>query len=212
MKTTFTALACAAAMATAAGASTIDTLSGEDSAIYSWGLPNTAAYGQTFTLASAQSLDNVLFRIDDEGTAVSFDLQVFAWDGTKATGASLGSASGSTAGVDAMSDVSIDTGGVALGAGAYVAFLQATSNGPANWGSIAGFDAYAGGEFVFQNNGGDTAQWTTVVWRGDWLGPDYDLAFRLGFAEVAPVPLAAALPLLGSGLLALGLLGRRKRT
>ncbi len=82
-----------AGMATAASASSISTLADEDNIIQPWGLPDTAAYGQTFTTSSAGSLDNVTFRINDLGTSTSFDLQVFAWGGSMATGASLGTVS-----------------------------------------------------------------------------------------------------------------------
>lgn len=208
MKNTICTAALLAGLATGASAAQISTLAGENSAIASWGLPNTAAYGQTFTLGSAGSLDNVTFRIDDSGSAVTYDLQVFAWGGTMATGTSLGSVSGATSGVSGMSTVSIGTGGIDLGAGTFVAFLQATSNGGTRWGSVNGSDAYAGGEFVFQNNGGNTSQWTTSNWSGDWQGPDYDLAFAL---DVSPIPLPAGLPLLVGALGALGLVRRKTK-
>ncbi|MFN4128277.1 MAG: hypothetical protein ACK4GC_00430, partial [Paracoccaceae bacterium] len=46
--------------------------------------------------------------------------------------------------LSAMSSVSVALGNVMLGAGQYVAFLQATSDGYTSWGSVAA-DAYAGG-------------------------------------------------------------------
>lgn len=211
MKHLLLGIAAAVSLATAASAATIDTLAGQNSAISSWGLPNTASYGQTFTLDTDASLTDVLFRINDYGNAVSYDLHVLAWDGTRASGSSLGSVSGTTAGVVGMRDVSIATGGFTLGAGSYVAFLQATSRGMTSWGSVAMSDAYSGGEFVFQNNGGDTSLWTTTDWRGDWQGANSDLAFRIDYEEIAPIPVAPALPLLATGLAALVLLRRRAK-
>ncbi len=194
----------AAALSTGVVASThagvITTLAAENSTIVLWGLPDTSAYGQTFNLASAANLNSVLFRIDDFGVATTFDLNIFAWDGSKASGASLASVSGSTAGVAGMADVFSSVGALALAAGDYVAFLQATSPGSAAWGSVDGSDAYAGGEFVFQNNGGNPAQWTTTNWESDWQGPDHDLAFEMVFDEDNnQVPVAPTLPLLVTG-------------
>ena len=50
------------------------------------------------------------------------------------------------------------------------------------WGSVTN-TAYAGGEFVFINNGTNVSQWTTIRWSG--IGED--LAFRLdGLAPAVP--------------------------
>jgi hypothetical protein len=123
-------------------------------------------------------LDTVTFRIRDN-VGIGYDLQVFAWDPTarRVTGSSLGSTSGTTPGTGSMSSVVIDTGGVQLpSAGQYVAFLQATSNGPATWGTAG--DSYAGNSYVYQNNGGNTASWASSGWA---VSSATDMAFALAF-------------------------------
>lgn len=211
MKTLLASTAIIVACATTGSATTLSNLADENTAISSWGLPNTAFYGQTITLGAAASLDNVLFRLDDNGTAVSFDLHVYSWDSGSGTasGANLASASGATSGVDGMADASVATGGIALGAGEWLVGYQATSNGRVQWGGVddnAG--GYAGGGFVFQNNSGNAAQLTssgfTTTWRVE------DTAFEFEFNAVAPVPLPAGLPLMAVGLAALGWASRRK--
>ena len=76
MRNTFVAAVVAAIATTPAFASTISTLGDENSSIASWGLVNTAAYGQTFNVLDATTLDNVTFRIDDRGTSIGYDLYV----------------------------------------------------------------------------------------------------------------------------------------
>lgn len=110
-----------------------------------------------------------------------------------------------------MADVLSNIGAVALAAGDYVAFLQATSPNNATWGSIDTSDIYAGGEFVFQNNGGNPALWTTSDWSSDWQGTNYDLAFEMVFDENNnnDVPVAPTLPLLVTGIVLM--FGARRR-
>jgi hypothetical protein len=163
-----------------AAAQDISTLANESSSISSWGLPDTAAYGQTFMVNSTSRLNNVTFRINDGGIAITYDAKVFAWDSVnkRVMGAALASASSQTAGASGMQTVTITTDGANLaGAGTYVVFLQATSAGNASWGSTD--DAtYADGTFVFQNNSGDILQWDSTAWT-DGFG--LDLAFALNF-------------------------------
>jgi hypothetical protein len=179
-RTTAFVAACMASSALVAPAiaQDVSTLASESGGLSSWGLPNTAAYGQTFTVANATRLDTVTFRIRDN-VGIGYDLQVFAWDPTarRVTGSSLGSTSGTTPGTGSMSSVVIDTGGVQLpSAGQYVAFLQATSNGPATWGTAG--DSYAGNSYVYQNNGGNTASWASSGWA---VSSATDMAFALAF-------------------------------
>lgn len=207
-----TALLAGLAVSTAQ-ATTLTTLPQENDVIYSWGLPDTAAYGQTFTLGSAATLNNFAFRINDLGTSIDFVAYVFGWDTDRTVGSALLSVAGATLGSDAMTTISVAAGNLALGAGQYVAFLQAKSNGDAGWGSVSGSDAYSGGAFVFQNNTGDESQFGTVAWESNWQGPGSDLAFSIKFDAPPPsaIPLPAGLPLMVLALGGLGLAARRKR-
>ena len=189
----------------------VNTFGAENASALFWGLPDTAAYGQTFTLEAATPISNVSFRIGDDGTAIGYMAYVFAWDSSRAavSGDALFSAAGSTAGVNrAMTTYTVETGGLALGPGMYVAFLEATSPGAAVWGATD-LDAYAGGTFVYQNNGGDTTQLSRTAWGTDPFGAQ-DLSFAINGVPAA-VPVAPALPLLATGVAALAVLRRRRR-
>lgn len=88
--------------------------------------------------------------------------------------------SGTTAGGSADFEL-IEIGSIGAdldAAGAYVFFLQSTSSGAAQWQTVNG-QSYAEGAFVFQNNAGDTDQWTGQNWA---LSQEEDLAFSLVFS------------------------------
>jgi len=201
-------------LASAAQATTIGNLGSENSTIMSWGLPDTAAYGQTFTLGSSATVNDVTFRINDFGTAISYTLNIFAWGGNMTTGSALFSIAGLTNGVNGMTSVTTSAGNTLLGAGQYVAFLEAASSGSANWGSVGYTDSYAGGAFVFQNNGGDVSQYGTSDWSTDWQGAGSDLAFAINTDAAQPpaVPLPAGVSLLGGALAMLTSFARRRRS
>lgn len=195
-------LLAAAAFATPAHAeTTIDTASGWDGSQYLWpfGAASqgyTPTYGETLTVpASDQRLQSFTFHLDVP-TDVPLRGAVYAWDETtqSVTGAALWSgAAQSTAGYDpgahAFEGVTFDTGGIDLRAGehvvAFVTTLEDPSSDPgfgfaaARWG---GSDAYAGGHFVFSNDGtfagllGD--QWGTLD-----FAPYVDLAFGATFTS-----------------------------
>jgi hypothetical protein len=67
----------ALATATPAAALTVSTLADRDSTAFSWGLPDTAAYGQTFSLAGAENITDFTFVINDGGTSISYDSFIF---------------------------------------------------------------------------------------------------------------------------------------
>ena len=196
-----------ALMSSGAFAATISTLADESVSISPFGLPNTAAYGQTFTLDAAATLNSLTFLINDGGSAISYDLHIAAWNGSMVSGASLFTSSGSTAGVADFAAVSSSLGDTLAAAGQYVAFFQATSTGSAQWRGTDSAGTYDGGEFVFQNNGGNVSQWTTVNWNA--FG-SRDLAFEIVTDSVAAVPLPASLPLLLAGFGGLAAMRRRK--
>lgn len=190
-----------------AQAATVSTLDKESTTIISWGQPNTGTYGQTITLTEGMSLDSVTFRIEDYGSSITYDLYVYAWDGSKATGPALNVTSGTTAGLKSMQNVTTTTGGVDLDAGEYVISYQATSSGSSRWGATYN-DASIEGNFVYMNNGNDTGQHTSHNWS---QFVSYDLAYSFEFSEIAPVPLPASLPILASGLAIAGFVGRRRK-
>jgi hypothetical protein len=187
--------------------------------IWPFGVPNTQTYGQLVTVpAGESSLTSFGFWIDDQGTAAPFLGEVYAWDSVnmRATGAALWeSGPMSTVGHVGFNLYTLATGGVPVTAGQqYVLFLStsksAQTSSDCHWGSVAD-SVYAGGQFVYLNNGASAAQWTTVSWSND-LG--IDLAFFAGFGgatiNATDVPaldgkmlmlLAAALALVGVGAL-----------
>lgn len=183
----------------AAEAATISTLGAEDTFFAEWGLPGAAQFGQSVTLDGAATVRSFTFRIDDEGTAILYVAELFAWDGFDIVGDALASVAGSTAGNDAVTDYTADIADTPVDAGQYALAFRATSPGAAAW-AIATTNPYAGGAFVLAPPGGSLGNFE----------PRFDAAFALTLDEVAPIPLPAALPLLGAALGGLGLLTRRR--
>lgn len=206
----------AAAMAVGVGASgamaytAIDTNPSWDGVqfINSFGNPNTATYGQIITVPAGESvLTSFSFQINDQGTAFPMQAEVYAWDSvnSRATGAArYESAPVNTAGVNAFRRFTFNPN-VALTAGQqYVIFAttsrnQTPPNTGARWGSVVN-TAYAGGQFVYINNGTDTTQWTGNAWSTIAS----DLAFTATFGTPVVPALDPSMLLLLAGLLAVG--------
>lgn len=143
--------------------------------ISSWGVPNTATYGQTITPTAGQTrLSGFTFNLFQAGgaTAPQYQAFVYAWDGTNSriTGSALFTSGVFTAPTGAaFTPVSINTGTVVLTPGQqYVLFLTTStvsgqSEGNYRWGSVNNA-TYAGGRFVFRNNGTDFSQLSTTSW------------------------------------------------
>ena len=186
--------------------------------IASFGVPNTATYGQTISIApGTAAIASFGFEIGHCTGSVSFRGEVYAWDGAKATGTALFESSPVTV-VTASSSyqlVVFSTPGLTLPPGNYVLFATTSrdqagaSAAGCQWASVAD-TAYPGGYHVYRNNGTNVAQWTS----GTWPTLPLDLAFQLNL--VSPVnPQATGVPaaspstlLLGfAGVTALGLLG-----
>jgi len=178
-------------------AQTVDTVPAWDgSSIASFGVPDTATYGQTFTVAAgAGSLTSFAFLIGNCSARVTFRGKVYAWDGTKATGSSRfdGAATSLPSG-SAFQLVTFTTGGITLPAGTYVLFAstsQDQTGAPSSgcqWGSVAD-STYTGGSFVFQDTGTNTSLWTSSAWSTMAM----DLAFQANFGG-PPAPTSTTVP------------------
>jgi uncharacterized protein with beta-barrel porin domain len=174
------------ALSASASAQNINTIPQWDGIqfISSWGVTNTATYGQTITPTVGQTrLSSFTFQLGQTGgTAPQYQAFVYQWDATnqRISGSALFASSVFTAPSGAaFSPVTINTGSVVLTPGQqYVLFLstsnqQPQANAAYKYGSVAN-TAYTGGQFVFQNNGANfnnlsTTNWSTIA---------IDLAFQ----------------------------------
>ena len=160
--------------------------------ISSFGVVNTATYGQTITVGeNAGSLNSFAFQIGNCNANVSFRASIYAWDGSMATGSSLWQSSlTSISAGSGFQLVTFNTGGLMLSPGSYVLFAstsQDQSGAPSSGCQFGGISpqVYSGGSFVYQNNGANVSSWTSSGWT-QWT--DYDLAFQATFGEAANIP------------------------
>lgn len=203
-------------------AGVIDTTPNWDgnSSISSFGEPNTATYGQTFTAGSETSLDSFTFYLNDRENPdfTDFEAFVMGWDGEKATGSILYQSeplsTTNNNGSDGFEEFTINTAGVTLNSGSqYVAFFSASNLfdsvfGNSIWG-ITYNDIYSGGQFVFINNGSNFSSLTSDAWFGL---ENSDLAFSMTFSDGSvSVPEPGTLALLMLGLAGMGY-SRKKKT
>jgi Ca2+-binding RTX toxin-like protein len=159
--------------------------------VYSFGYPTSATYGQVLTApANDTQLDSFTFLMDVPDTA-TFRGEVYAWDGKKATGPNLyESAPRTTSGSGDFEEITFDTGGVQLTGGQkYVLFATISKDYEASsgqtedgyWGFILSGDAYAGGEFVYKNNGSNFNALLIYPWNRRYAFGD--LAFKAVFSN-----------------------------
>ena len=224
-------LALSALLAVPASAqTTIETISFWDGAsdIEPFGKPNSATYGQTFTVPAT---DNVLqsfsFFLRDFSSASELVFQgyVAAWDpatmvltGPLLFQSSLRSGPTTTT----FTRYDFDVGGVPLTTGGtYVAFLSVSgffNNIPVTdalsaWGNMqtSNMNPYPGGAFVVSNSGDSFSDLSTFAWGVQTS----DLAFEVVLGEtptVIPEPSTVLLMGTGMGLLLLGVARRKRRT
>lgn len=162
--------------------------------ISSFGVPNTATYGQTITVnapGGPAQLQSISFRIGNCGANTTFRIHVYAWDGTKATGSSLfDSAPQTISASPAFTAVTVSTGSVNLTSGQYILFASTSEDqagappSACRWGALPNNTGYSGGQFYFENNTANTAAWTTQTWAT--IGED--LAFQAVFNDALAVP------------------------
>jgi hypothetical protein len=98
--------------------------------IWSFGVPDTATYGQTITVGvNAGSLNSFAFQIGNCSADVSLRASIYAWNGTMATGSSLWQSS-LTRSAEAISAGELQTGGLTLSPGSYVLFARPHRTSP----------------------------------------------------------------------------------
>ena len=188
----------------------------------SFGEPDTATYGQTFTAtAGSTQLNSFTFRFNDfDPATVDFAAYVYAWDGSKAAGPQLFASgqltSTNNGGADGYEVFGVNTGGIQLTAGQqYVAFFSASlffdgSAGGSVW-ELSISDVYAGGNFVFNNNGSNFNSLTTQAWGcGNNGCGSLDAWFRADLSDGNAVPEAPSWSLALAALAALGAARRRR--
>ena len=164
--------------------------------ISSWGPPNTATYGQTITPTASQAvLSSFTFDLQQtSGTAPQYQAFVYQWDpvNNRITGSSLFTSNVFTAPTTgaAFAPVTINTGSVVLSPGQqYVIFLSTSTvggqpNSAYRYGSTAN-TAYAGGQFVFQNNGTNFNNLSTTQWS--FINQDLAFTAILGAGNMGEV-------------------------
>jgi len=164
------------------------------------GEPNTATYGQTFTVPITDNiLNSFSFILGPDfygGTApMTFAGYVAQWDGSKATGPILYTSGTQTYTGPGFTNYSFNTDNLSLTAGQqYVAFLSASNffDGNTHLTYMAGTfsNPYSGGDFVYYNNGRDFSALTANSWTSTGGGFG-DAVFTATFnvpAASTPVP------------------------
>jgi len=165
-------------------AGTINTYQGWDGSqrVGEFGCPNTTTYGEVITALKNATLNKFSFWWTNDnsgGGSMVVRAEVYAWDGTKATGSALWESDTRTIayGDSAFHEEKFKPGALPLTPKAkYVLFAtidkdfsQCKNDYLLDWGLVAD-TVYPKGTFVYQNNGGDSSQWTTTPW--DVYGSD----------------------------------------
>ena len=191
-------------------AQTIISTTGGGPPVGPFGKPDAQTFGQTFTAPTDNLLANFTFFLSPAGS-LFFRAYVFGWDPTagRATGSALftsapiiGPIGSGFLPVTAFPVI----GGVNLIPGStYVMFFSSSGQGTAgeialqsNWDSPAA-DQYAGGAFVYLNNGENTGAWTSQTWSTNRQGVGSDIRFQATFVA-APEP--STFVFVATGLLA----------
>lgn len=145
--------------------------------IASFGVPNTATYGQVVTAPPGTAqITNFGFRVENMPATATFRGEIYAWDPLvkHATGSALyESGPQHTTGIE-LQDVTFDTGNTRIQPGGrYVLFMTVSKDFESNPSFSSKFRTvtkaegeakYPEGEFVFINNGTDEGKWTTDAW------------------------------------------------
>ena len=164
--------------------------------ISSWGVPNTATYGQTITADTLHAnLQNITFYLGYGGGTPQYQAYVYQWNGTRITGPALYTSGILTAPAgNIYTPVTISTGGIALTPGQqYVVFFSTSTVDPNvssayRWGALTSNTTYSGGQFYFMNNGTDFSQLSSNAWSTI----AEDLAMIITFDPVSIYPIVSA--------------------
>ena len=231
MKRTLAAAVAALMIVSAVGHAQTINLPNNDSPTGPFGKTSTATYGQTFTTPTGFSfLQTFSFWLTNDAglgaansSSLTFKAYVMAWDAGngRATGPVLYSSavqSGPTLFSQRYDFASPNT--LVNGGGQYVAFLSASGL----FGSIpvaeatAGVESsfngtYAGGQFVFADNGDNFGALSSQEWLLAGGFPEYQAHFNAVFSQtaVSVVPEPSSLVLLVAGLSSLLVLAVRKK-
>ncbi|WP_287110504.1 PEP-CTERM sorting domain-containing protein [Methylobacillus sp.] len=190
------------AFASAASANTtISTLDDWDSSVSPFGTPETATYGQTITIGDkAQILESFSFILSDLSAA--FTIEVGSWTGSRVGEILYASDPFKFVATSDYMEITAFPSVTLAANSQYVLYfttsgIQDDVTSTNEWGFTPD-EAYAGGTFVYLNNGNDRSQLTGADWRTDLGG---DLAFT---ATLAPVPEPS---IYGLMLVSVGLVG-----
>jgi hypothetical protein len=178
--------AAVAATSGSAGSVTISTIPSWNGAtgLGPFGKPLFGNFGETVTVPSNMStLTGFGFELV-LSSLMTFRGEVYAWDGTKATGPNLWQSGPTTASGFAYQLVSFNANAKVTPGEQLVLFLSVTPDygaNPALSGNLGAItlDAYVGGEPVILDDGGLTSAWTSTSWLNV---PADDLAFTASFA------------------------------
>ncbi len=201
--TTVSALVLAAAgAATAASVWDLDFTAEATDTISSFGVPNTATYGQTITVPDGPAELSTFSIAMDVPATVVFRGAVQAWDGTAgmATGPVLYLGDPTSTSGTGMETITFSPS-IPITAGAYVLYTTVSYDYAVGSGTgrraASTADPYADGQFVYMNNGSGIDALTTSTWSN--IG-GYDAGFTVVFAA-APVvepPAPVAIPIVAA--------------
>lgn len=189
--------------------------------ISSFGVPNTQTYGQTVTVPAGEStLTSFRFLINlSGGGPIQAEAYVFAWDtvNSRLTGAALFHSAPFTISGVGYQPYNFTCSAPVTAGQVYVIFLTTSNSAQvvssSQWAAVSNNTLYPGGQFVFQNNGTNFGNLSTV----SWSTIAEDLAFGVAFggasidANLVPTLSGWMLALLGAGLALVGFIALRLR-